>query len=123
MMGADLLLLFQGRQFNAQIPAKAYEYIRCGRPVMGLVDGQGQSAAFLASFEATWMAEIGTQWQIEQALLKWMNATSNSQSLQSNNGSTFKVTHVHHRRRDLLRCSTSYRHDIELRTLHRPDLY
>jgi hypothetical protein len=84
MMGADLLLLFQGRQFNAQIPAKAYEYIRCGRPVMGLVDGQGQSAAFLASFEATWMADIGTQGQIEQALLKWMNATSDSQSLQSN---------------------------------------
>lgn len=84
MMGADLLLLFQGRQFNAQIPAKAYEYIRCGRPVMGLVDGQGQSAAFLASFEATSMADIGTQGQIEQALLKWMNATSDSQSLQSN---------------------------------------
>ena len=84
MMGADLLLLFQGRQFNAQVPAKAYEYIRCCRPVLGLVDGQGQSAAFLASFEATWMADIGTQGQIEQALLKWMNATSDSHRLQSN---------------------------------------
>lgn len=81
MMGADLLLLFQGRQFNTQIPAKAYEYLRCGRPVLGLVDAQGQSAAFLAPFKATWLADIGTQGEIENALQAWLEASASPEHL------------------------------------------
>ncbi|MEK8085811.1 polysaccharide deacetylase family protein [Aquabacterium sp. A3] len=81
MMGADVLLLFQGHQFNTQIPAKAYEYLRCGRPVLGLVDAKGQSAAFLAPFKATWLADIGTSSDIEQALRQWLAAIAAPEAL------------------------------------------
>lgn len=44
---ADGLLLFQGSRFNRQIPAKLYEYLRIGRPVLAMVDVRGDTAATL----------------------------------------------------------------------------
>ena len=44
---ADGLLLFQGARFNRQIPAKMYEYLRIGRPILALVDGGGDTAEVL----------------------------------------------------------------------------
>ncbi|HEU0196475.1 MAG TPA: hypothetical protein VFQ88_04555 [Nevskiaceae bacterium] len=44
---ADGLLLFQGARFNRQIPAKLYEYLRIGRPILALVDAHGDTAAAL----------------------------------------------------------------------------
>lgn len=44
---ADALLLFQGPEFDRQIPAKLYEYLRIGRPVFALVGGQGETANVL----------------------------------------------------------------------------
>lgn len=44
---ADALLLFQGARFNQQIPAKLYEYLRIGRPVLALVDDRGDTAEVL----------------------------------------------------------------------------
>jgi glycosyltransferase involved in cell wall biosynthesis len=43
MRRADGLLLFQGSQCNRQIPAKAYEYLACGRPIIGLIDPAGDT--------------------------------------------------------------------------------
>ena len=48
MLNADGLLIFQGHQHDAQIPAKIYEYCRAGRPVMGLVGMGGKTARFMA---------------------------------------------------------------------------
>lgn len=44
---ADALLLFQGARFNRQIPAKMYEYMRIGRPILALVDAGGNTAEVL----------------------------------------------------------------------------
>lgn len=44
---ADALLLFQGVQYDRQIPAKVYEYLRIGRPVFALVSESGDTAALL----------------------------------------------------------------------------
>lgn len=44
---ADALLLFQGARFNQQIPAKMYEYLRIGRPILALVDSKGDTAEVL----------------------------------------------------------------------------
>jgi peptidoglycan/xylan/chitin deacetylase (PgdA/CDA1 family)/glycosyltransferase involved in cell wall biosynthesis len=71
MMAADLLLLVQGRKFNAQIPAKAYEYLRSSRPVLGLVGRGGQSANLLSQFEATYQAENDDLCGVEGALRAW----------------------------------------------------
>jgi hypothetical protein len=47
MLAASGLLLFQGSSFNNQIPAKAYEYLRTGRPILALTDPQGETAELL----------------------------------------------------------------------------
>jgi glycosyltransferase involved in cell wall biosynthesis len=47
MMAADILLLFQAANCNHQIPAKLYEYLRSRRPVLGLTDAAGDTAATL----------------------------------------------------------------------------
>jgi glycosyltransferase involved in cell wall biosynthesis len=45
MMSADALLVMQASNCNAQIPAKIYEYLRAGRPLLGLTDPAGDTAA------------------------------------------------------------------------------
>lgn len=48
---ADGLLLFQGRKFNAQIPAKVYDYLRIGGPIIALTDDVGDTAALLRDID------------------------------------------------------------------------
>jgi glycosyltransferase involved in cell wall biosynthesis len=45
MLRADALLIMQASNCNAQIPAKLYEYLRAGRPVLSLTDPAGDTAA------------------------------------------------------------------------------
>jgi hypothetical protein len=49
MLRADALLLMQGADCNEQIPAKLYEYLRAGRPVVGLADASSDTARALHS--------------------------------------------------------------------------
>jgi hypothetical protein len=72
MMGADLLLLFQGRQFNTQIPAKIYEYLRAARPLMGLVDHAGQTARVLSGYGGTSVVDIASSDEIIVGLRHWL---------------------------------------------------
>ena len=44
---ADALLLFQAASCNHQIPAKAYEYLRLGKPVLALTPVVGDTAKLL----------------------------------------------------------------------------
>jgi hypothetical protein len=44
---ADGLLLFQGACCDHQIPAKAYEYLRLGKPILALTSETGDTAALL----------------------------------------------------------------------------
>ncbi|MES1936612.1 glycosyltransferase [Salinisphaera hydrothermalis] len=44
---ADALLLLQGKGFNRQVPAKLFEYLRTGRPLLALVDPDGDTRALL----------------------------------------------------------------------------
>jgi glycosyltransferase involved in cell wall biosynthesis len=47
MTAADGLLLFQASNCNHQIPAKLYEYLAAGRPVLALTDPAGDTAGIL----------------------------------------------------------------------------
>jgi glycosyltransferase involved in cell wall biosynthesis len=47
MMRSDGLLVLQAANCNEQIPAKVYEYLRCGRPVIALTDPAGDTANLL----------------------------------------------------------------------------
>ncbi len=44
---ADALLLIQGASCNRQIPAKVYEYLKLGRPILALTDPRGDTAQLL----------------------------------------------------------------------------
>lgn len=47
MRAADGLLLMQGASCNEQIPAKSYEYLRAGRPLLGLTEPAGDTGGVL----------------------------------------------------------------------------
>lgn len=47
MLRADALLVMQASNCNAQIPAKLYEYLRAGRPILCLSDPAGDTVGVL----------------------------------------------------------------------------
>ena len=49
MLRAEALLVMQASNCNAQIPAKAYEYLRAGRPILCLADPAGDTAQLVRS--------------------------------------------------------------------------
>lgn len=49
MLGADALLLLQGENSNPAIPAKLYEYLRAGRPIVACVHPRGETARTLSA--------------------------------------------------------------------------
>ena len=72
MMSADLLLIFQGSYFNAQIPAKIYEYLRVQRPVLAVLDPRGETATQLCEFCGIHISNIESQSDIYRALMDWL---------------------------------------------------
>lgn len=50
MLSADALLILQSSGCNEQIPAKLYEYLRVGRPIVALTDPDGDTARCLTNF-------------------------------------------------------------------------
>ncbi|MCC6509048.1 MAG: glycosyltransferase [Pirellulaceae bacterium] len=51
MLAVDALLVMQSSGCNAQIPAKIYEYLRAGKPILGLTDPAGDTAGVLRQAE------------------------------------------------------------------------
>jgi glycosyltransferase involved in cell wall biosynthesis len=47
MMSADGLLVMQSASCNQQVPAKLYEYLRAGRPIMALTDPAGDTGTIV----------------------------------------------------------------------------
>jgi len=50
---AGALLVLQGTPCNHQIPAKAYEYLRIGRPILALTPAEGDTGVLLAECGGT----------------------------------------------------------------------
>ena len=74
MRSASGLLLFQGEACNRQIPAKAYEYLSCRRPILGLCDPRGDTHDLLSrQWGVPYMADMNQRNQIEQALRTFLN--------------------------------------------------
>lgn len=58
MTGVGALLVLQASNCNEQVPAKLYEYLRAGRPVAGLTDPAGDTAAVLRAADAAYLAPL-----------------------------------------------------------------
>lgn len=87
MMGADLLLVFQGSHFNTQIPAKIYEYLRAGRPILAVVDPIGMSANKLSEFQLVSIVDINVVESVKKgclALVRSMQCEDSGSLLQLN---------------------------------------
>ena len=73
MLRADGLLLLQASNCNEQIPAKFYEYLRCRRPILGLTDPRGDTAAALRQAGLDSIAPLDTPRDIVGELRRFLD--------------------------------------------------
>lgn len=69
MMRADGLLIMQAANCNDQIPAKIYEYLRAGKPILGLTDHAGDTANLLRMAGCAPIADLASVEEIYEKLL------------------------------------------------------
>lgn len=74
MLSADGLLVLQGHTSNPAVPAKLYEYMRAGRPILGLVHPDGETAATLRSVGIRTAVPLTDVEAIANLLTRWMSA-------------------------------------------------
>ncbi|MCC2955040.1 glycosyltransferase [Massilia sp. IC2-477] len=70
MLAADGLLVLQAANCNNQVPAKLYEYLRAGRPLLALTDPAGDTAALVRAAGIDTMAPLDDREAIAQALTR-----------------------------------------------------
>ena len=58
MLTVDALLLLQAGNCNQQVPAKLYEYLRAGRPILALTDAAGDTALALRAAGVSRLAAL-----------------------------------------------------------------
>ncbi len=83
MLTADMLLLLQGSTCNEQIPAKAYEYIRTGKPVIALTDEKGDTGQLLKGLGIGIIAALESKDQIKKVLAQLENISNEFHALES----------------------------------------
>jgi len=74
MLEVDALLVMQASNCNAQIPAKIYEYLRAGKPILGLTDPAGDTAGVLRGAGVYDIARLDSVDDISNGILKLVNA-------------------------------------------------
>ena len=70
---ADGLLVLQSADCSDQIPAKVYEYLRAGRPILGLTDPQGDTAGVLREAGLPEAVPLDSASKIAASLQKLVN--------------------------------------------------
>ena len=75
-MRADGLLLLQAANCNEQIPAKLYEYMRAGRPILALTDPNGDSATTVRQAGLDTIARLDSIDEIQQLLERFIDQGS-----------------------------------------------
>jgi glycosyltransferase involved in cell wall biosynthesis len=80
---ADGLLLFQGPQFDHQIPAKLYEYIRIGRPIFALVGEHGDTAELLRGIRNVVSTPIDDAQAIKERFVQFVRDMRSGQFTQA----------------------------------------
>ena len=81
MSDADILLLFQGPSCNQQVPAKAYEYLRIGRPIFALTPDISETARLIKRTRAGLIVSPDDSDHIAAELGKWLSAIAKNQPL------------------------------------------
>jgi glycosyltransferase involved in cell wall biosynthesis len=71
---ADGLLLFQAADCDKQIPAKAYEYLRIGKPILALTTHTGDTAALLREVGGSTIVNLASEDEIYEGLTSFVDA-------------------------------------------------
>jgi len=71
---ADGLLLFQAADCDKQIPAKAYEYLRIGKPILALTTHTGDTAALLREVGGATIVNLASEDEIYEVLSAFIDA-------------------------------------------------
>ena len=80
MMSVDGLVMLQGDNCNEQIPAKLYEYLRAGRPILGLADPAGDTGRRLIQLGFPDVAKLESSAEIEVTLLRFLSSVRSGQA-------------------------------------------
>jgi glycosyltransferase involved in cell wall biosynthesis len=88
MLTADALLVMQASNCNAQVPAKLYEYLRAGRPLLALTDPAGDTAGVLQRAGAGTIARLDSVDSIASVLPAFL------EQLEQNRGRPARVDNV-----------------------------
>ena len=70
----DALLVMQAANCDHQIPAKAYEYLRIGKPILALTTQTGDTAALLKETGGATIADLANEQEIAEVLPAFLNA-------------------------------------------------
>ena len=73
MLTADGLVIMQASNCNDQIPAKLYEYLRARRPILGLTDLTGDTAAALRTAGISAIAPLDSAAAIAEQLMRFVD--------------------------------------------------
>ena len=76
MLTADGLLILQATNCNHQVPAKLYEYLRAGRPILALTDDEGDTAATLRAAGVDTIAPLDQDVAIADAIRRFLALTA-----------------------------------------------
>jgi glycosyltransferase involved in cell wall biosynthesis len=80
MIRADGLLVMQAANCNEQIPAKLYEYLRAGRPIVGLTSPQGSTARTLSAAGVDMIAPLDSVDGIANVIERFMEAAQHGRA-------------------------------------------
>jgi glycosyltransferase involved in cell wall biosynthesis len=78
MKSADALLVMQAASCNSQIPAKVYEYLRVGRPILALADPNSDTAGVLVQAGLTDIASLESTVQMQRAIPAFLDSIRSS---------------------------------------------
>ena len=78
MVNSDGLLVMQASSCNEQIPAKIYEYLRAGRPVLALTDPAGDTASVMRRAGMNDIKSLDSASEIEEGLISFLIAIRDS---------------------------------------------
>jgi glycosyltransferase involved in cell wall biosynthesis len=81
MSRSDVLLLFQGPSCDNQIPAKLYEYLRIGKPILGLTTEKGETGRLIAATGGGLIVPIDSVPQISQVIERCVEAACTGSKL------------------------------------------
>ena len=73
---ADALLIFQAASCNHQIPAKTYEYLRLGKPILGLTPKESDTGRLLDEGKGATIVDLTDEETMFQVLPKFIAAVA-----------------------------------------------